>query len=88
MRNTKRTSVRWRPVFLALLLAGTSVAVWPQEAPDEGKAEAEAAPAVKQTADKPPADKKTSPPNNNSPFDYQASEEISQDLSVSWPVDI
>lgn len=28
------------------------------------------------------------PINKNSPFDYQASEEISQDLSVSFPVDI
>ncbi len=28
------------------------------------------------------------PPENNDPFDYEASEEISEDLSVSFPVDI
>ena len=28
------------------------------------------------------------PPSDDSPFDYQASEEISEDLSVSFPVDI
>jgi hypothetical protein len=28
------------------------------------------------------------PPEENDPFDYEASEEISKDLSVSFPVDI
>ncbi|GAB3274937.1 hypothetical protein [Parahaliea aestuarii] len=28
------------------------------------------------------------PPRDDSPFDYQASEQISEDLSVSFPVDI
>ena len=28
------------------------------------------------------------PPEENDPFDYEASEEISEDLSVSFPVDI
>lgn len=35
-------------------------------------------------ADPPAAD----PGNQDSPFDYQASEQISEDLSVSFPVDI
>jgi hypothetical protein len=38
----------------------------------------------------PPADKPVTAPatNNDSPFDYRSSEEISEDLSVSFPVDI
>ncbi len=35
-----------------------------------------------------PDNKTTDPINDDSPFDYEASEEISQDLSVSFPVDI
>ena len=89
MHNTKSTTAQWRSIFLALFFAGIGVAAWSQEDPDKGEAEPEAAPAAKQTTTKPAADKKPSPSNNNnSPFDYQASEEISQDLSVSWPVDI
>jgi len=42
------------------------------------------------TADKPVTAPATRPPaaNNDSPFDYRSSEEISEDLSVSFPVDI
>ncbi len=42
------------------------------------------------TADKPATAPATRPPatNNDSPFDYRPSEEISEDLSVSFPVDI
>ena len=41
-------------------------------------------------ADKPVTAPATRPPatNNDSPFDYRSSEEISEDLSVSFPVDI
>ena len=57
-------------------------------------------PPEQETQEKPAAQKadaagqsqpaKTRPPatNNASPFDYQSSEEISEDLSVSFPVDI
>ena len=43
-----------------------------------------------QAADKPVAPPAALPPatNNDSPFDYRSSEEISEDLSVSFPVDI
>lgn len=42
------------------------------------------------TADQPKPAPATPPPaaNNDSPFDYRSSEEISEDLSVSFPVDI
>ena len=43
-----------------------------------------------QAADKPVTAPAARPPaiNNDSPFDYRSSEEISEDLSVSFPVDI
>ena len=43
-----------------------------------------------QTPSKPVTAPATRPPaaNNDSPFDYRSSEEISEDLSVSFPVDI
>ena len=43
-----------------------------------------------QAANKPATAPATPPPatNNDSPFDYRSSEEISEDLSVSFPVDI
>ena len=42
------------------------------------------------TADKPATAPAARPPatTNDSPFDYRSSEEISEDLSVSFPVDI
>ncbi|RLA48359.1 MAG: hypothetical protein DRR04_01275 [Gammaproteobacteria bacterium] len=50
---------------------------------------------TKETQKSPPADEPGATPatppqaaNNNSPFDYRSSEEISEDLSVSFPVDI
>jgi len=66
------------PVLLALLLGSGSLAVWAQE-----KAEPE--PDTDSNTTEQPAPDNS---NENSPFDYQASEEISQDLSVSYPVDI
>lgn len=49
--------------------------------------------AVNKTFDTPNSAPSAAPPepqaaNENSPTDYQASEEISQDLSVSFPADI
>jgi hypothetical protein len=49
--------------------------------------------AVSKTFDTPNSAPSAAPPepqaaNENSPTDYQASEEISQDLSVSFPADI
>jgi hypothetical protein len=43
-----------------------------------------------EATDKPAATPAARPPaaSNDSPFDYQSSEKISEDLSVSFPVDI
>ena len=35
-----------------------------------------------------PAERAPQPPTGDSPFDYRSSEKISEDLSVSFPVDI
>ena len=76
-------------VLLALILGCSSPVAWSQESP---KAD-EPAPAKTKakTADKPkPAQRNTAADtiDTTSPFDYRASEEISQDRSVSFPVDI
>ena len=63
--------------------AGSSVAA---EAPADADADAGTTESPKQ-AERPSAPA-AEPSNENSPFDYQASEEISQDRSVSFPVDI
>jgi len=61
----------------------------PTDAPEQDAKE------TQKNQENPPADKPvtapaTRPPatNNDSPFDYRSSEEISEDLSVSFPVDI
>ena len=79
------------PALLVLLLGCGSLAVWAQEkaeSPPDADADSNStsstAPAATTSAEQPVPDNSS----ENSPFDYQASEEISQDLSVSFPVDI
>ena len=72
-------------LFLALgaapLYAQQATDAPEQETKDTQKSQAE---------NKPAAAPATPPPaaSNDSPFDYRSSEEISEDLSVSFPVDI
>jgi hypothetical protein len=56
----------------------------PTDAPEQDAKE------TQKNQETPPADKPVTAPatNNDSPFDYRSSEEISEDLSVSFPVDI
>jgi len=74
--------LRHLPILLAILLLSLAAAR-AQEAADPNQQPAETAPAT-------PAEPATkAPPNKeDSPFDYEASEQISEDLSVSFPVDI
>jgi hypothetical protein len=77
------------PGLLVLLLGCGSLGAWAQEEsepePDTGTSTtAPNTPATTPRTEQPAPDKAS----ENSPFDYQASEEISQDLSVSFPVDI
>jgi len=89
MSKTRATA----PVILALLLASTA-AVAPyalaQTAADTeatpaptppGAGAQSTAPATAEVPAKPA-------PGDDSPFDYRSSEKISEDLSVSFPVDI
>ncbi len=70
-------------LLLAVLMLGSAVGLTQEE---------EAAPATPE----PPADTEevatgdsgAGPRRDESPFDYEASEQISEDLSVSFPVDI
>ena len=58
------------------------------EAAEPGVAR-EQEPPVDSAATEPPATAATDAPGEgDSPFDYQASEQISEDLSVSFPIDI
>jgi hypothetical protein len=80
------------PLFFALmlgaspLLAQTDVTEAKEAAPAATE-DAAAKPAAKPAppANSPPAQKST---GNSSPFDYRSSEEISEDVPVSFPVDI
>lgn len=83
-------------LFLALTLALSAA---PPRAQTEGKDTPEAAPAASDgSADKPAATpappangaaaQKRAGAGNSSPFDYRPSEEISEDVPVSFPVDI
>lgn len=68
------------PLLLSLLLCAPLT--WAQEEPGEAPAE----PPAESQADG--AGEQPAPRNDESPFDYEASEQISEDLSVSFPVDI
>ena len=70
------------PLLLSLLLCAPLL--WAQEETEEETTEQPEAQAESQ--ERPAA---TPPPRSEeSPFDYEASEQISEDLSVSFPVDI
>jgi len=88
---------RVNPRPLAPLLFALALGAAPLLAQTEDTDAAETAPAATDTAtDKPAAT--TAPPTNSapapkstgnsSPFDYRSSEEISEDVPVSFPVDI
>ena len=75
-------------LLLTLALCGTTQTLWAQDAAVEVP-EPETSTKESETANKAAPENITpTPDSNDSPFDYEASEEISQDLSVSYPVDI
>ena len=71
-------------LLLTLLLGSTPLAA--QEADAQEPAPKDEAPAKAEPAAKPATPAPTA--NDDSPFDYRSSEKISEDLSVSFPVDI
>ncbi|MCR9187111.1 MAG: hypothetical protein NXH81_17050 [Halieaceae bacterium] len=79
------------PAFLlpCLLLAASAI-VCPAAAQETPEATATEEPAARITAAPEPAESPATRPASGpgSPLDYEASEQISEDLSVSFPVDI
>jgi hypothetical protein len=76
-------------VVLTALLLGSAINSRAQQV----ESEPVDAPAVEQTGDEAQEQEQDTPPTtaeeaDQSPFDYQSSEQISEDLSVSYPVDI
>lgn len=71
--------MKLRPALLLLMLLATGLAR-AQDPADPNTPTAANAPAAAEA----PAPRQ----QDDSPFDYQASEQISEDLSVSFPVDI
>ncbi len=69
--------------FLILQLATTQL--WAQASATEPESQPRA---KEQQEPKTPEGKPAPPESKDSPFDYEASEQISEDLSVSFPVDI
>ena len=86
MNTQQRNKRGLTRALLALALAGAAFTALAQQ-PEEADATPEA---DEQTETK--DSKSTTAPagedTDNSPFDYKSSEEISEDLSVSFPVDI
>ena len=75
--------------LLALLLLAGAQTSWSQAEPNEPNEPTQAAgdPTPEQPANDAPAPDENVRPDQ-SPFDYQSSEKISEDRSVSFPVDI
>lgn len=74
--------------LLTLLLLTGPMTGWAQS---EGAATDQPPPAEQSESEKkdtPPTTAESDVEKSNSPFDYESSEEISEDLSVSFPVDI
>ena len=71
-------------LYLLMSLLLCAPLLWAQEDTDD------AAPAPEEETAPAEASEQTTPPprSDESPFDYEASEQISEDLSVSFPVDI
>lgn len=90
MTETIRRALPVLALILALAVAAPPARLWAQQEPEPAGTESSGeAPASTQETqseqDEPPPATGEDPP---SPFDYEASEEISEDLSVSFPVDI
>ncbi len=89
MHKTPRLTQGLASVLLTLLLGGGCLTVWAQ--PDQQEPIEPAPPEQRETQDAeniPATIPEETDADDYSPFDYQPSEQISEDLSVSFPVDI
>jgi hypothetical protein len=75
---------------LVVLIAGSNGPAWAQQGePPEMTGDAAPATTAKPEPDETPeSGDPTQPQPGQSPFEYESSEQISEDLSVSFPVDI
>ena len=81
------------PLFLALILEATPLLAQAEDAELPSQAEApvgDQSPAVSQSPSTKDTAQKSTPTKTgqDSPFEYRPSEEISEDVPVSFPVDI
>ena len=75
---------------IVLLIAGSNGSAWAQQG-EPSETTGDAAPATTATPgpdDTPDSGDQAQPQPGQSPFEYESSEQISEDLSVSFPVDI
>jgi hypothetical protein len=78
------TKSQWAQGILLSLVLSTPSAVIAQQPPEQENPPEQQEPAAADTDTKKPAPEQ----NSDSPFEYESSEQISEDLSVSFPVDI
>ena len=83
----------WAALITSLALLSGGAALWAQDGDTSAAVpagtEQPAEQPAKNAPQRPPLNTSTPPSDNDeSPFDYKSSEEISEDLSVSFPVDI
>lgn len=85
------------PLFLALALGAAPLLAQPDAAgtagspsgsADNGAKEQPAAPEQSPAASEPEPNSSSASKSTDSPFDYRSSEKISEDVPVSFPVDI
>jgi hypothetical protein len=92
MNKTSRLIQGLAVALLTALLCGSVPTLWAQQEQQEQEQEPiEPIPTEQretQDAENTPTTASEETDFDNSPFDYQSSEKISEDLSVSFPVDI
>jgi hypothetical protein len=88
MNKTRRLTQRLAIALLTLLLGGGALTLWAQQEQQEPIEPVPPEQRETQDDENAPATAPDETDADNSPFDYQSSEKISEDLSVSFPVDI
>jgi len=92
MKNTSNKAARKRPgrqAWAVIILLFSVGLLAQEETGDTATSEQDTVSATELPEPASPSTTASEPPATaNSPFDYQASEKISEDLSVSFPVDI
>lgn len=91
MNKTPRLKHGLAISMLTLLLGGSALTLWAQPEQQEQQEPIEPVPSEQpetQDAENTPAMTAEETDADYSPFDYQSSEKISEDLAVSFPVDI